>query len=45
MAELRKKSPDRSEEQLMAAAGRIWYHVYNDKRRENALMAEALHET
>jgi hypothetical protein len=40
---VREEHPDYTEEQVNAAVGRIWFKIYDDRRREAAIVAEALH--
>jgi len=40
---IRTQHPNYTDEQINAAVGRIWFKIYDDKRREAAIAAEALH--
>ena len=41
---IREEHPEYTDERVNAAVGRIWYKIYDDRRREAAIVAEALHE-
>jgi hypothetical protein len=40
---IREEHPSYTDEQINAAVGRIWFKIYDDRRREAAITAEALH--
>ena len=40
-----EEHPNYTEDQLNRAVGRIWFKIYDDRRREAAIMAEALHDS
>jgi len=40
---IRREHPDYTDEHINAIVGKIWYQIYDDKKREAAIIAEALH--
>ena len=40
-----EEHPDYDDKKLNRTVGRIWFKIYDDRRREAAIMAEALHES